>query len=132
MLIVNLVALLVIVQIPVLALAGTPVSATSTLATIVAFVFGALLRWIDGSFFCVTRVVAFKFHWWFSWWTVTCAFTAPLTLLFAALLRWTEKPSSIVTTALALQGLLFFGAFRARAAGKPSAFFLPRFGCVFF
>jgi len=102
MLRINLVALLNINQIPVLAFTGTPVSASGTLATIIAFVLGALLRWIDVSFFCVTRVVAFKFHWWFGWWTVTCAFTAPLTLLFAALLRLTENSFSIETTAPAL------------------------------
>jgi len=100
MLTINLIALLEVVQIPVLAFTGTPRSATGTFATIITFVFRALLRWIDVSFFCVTRVVAFKFHWWFGWWTVTCALTTPITLLFAALL--TENSFCIETTAPAL------------------------------
>jgi hypothetical protein len=45
MLIINFVPLLVVVQI------GQILTLTSALATTVAFVFGALLRWIEVSFF---------------------------------------------------------------------------------
>merc|ERR1711879_173855 len=114
MLIINFVSFLVVIYGPILTL-------TSAFATTVTFVLRALLRGVEISFFCITRVVAFCIWRWFCWRTLACAFTASLAHFFAALLRRIEDSFSSITGAFALFFILH-RTFRTRAAGKPSAF----------
>jgi hypothetical protein len=80
MLIINFVTLFVVIQIiPIL-------TVTCALATTFTFVFGALLGWIEVSFFGVARVLASQICGRFRRRALACALTASITVAFATLI----------------------------------------------